>query len=237
MITSAILTTKELARYVKVNEKTLIKLAQNGEIPGVKVGNQWRFHSAVIDNYLKGHTLTKANRGAGPAIDTVISHITLSRLTDYDLIRFDSPAKSRQKVISELARIAYTHKVVSSQDKLIEQLESREKMLSTAIGKGVALPHARHPSPELFSEPKLVILRTANGIQYNSPDNEPVRLFVMICAPNEHIHLRLLARVSKFLYSSTNLDKLLRAQNKKEVMKILLKFDRDFLLNSGSNEV
>ncbi|PIQ90302.1 MAG: MerR family transcriptional regulator, partial [Candidatus Omnitrophica bacterium CG11_big_fil_rev_8_21_14_0_20_41_12] len=37
-----IMTTRELANYIKLNEKTIIRMAQNGKIPGVKVGSQWR---------------------------------------------------------------------------------------------------------------------------------------------------------------------------------------------------
>ena len=43
---------KELAEYLKLNEKTIIKMAQNKDLSGVKVGNQWRFHRAAIDAYL-----------------------------------------------------------------------------------------------------------------------------------------------------------------------------------------
>ena len=53
MLNSKVMTTKELAEYIKLNEKTIIKMAQNGELPGKKVGNQWRFHLMAIDNYLQ----------------------------------------------------------------------------------------------------------------------------------------------------------------------------------------
>jgi len=52
-----VLTTQELSEYLKLNEKTIIKKAQLGEIPGVKIGNQWRFNLLAIDAYIKGYTL------------------------------------------------------------------------------------------------------------------------------------------------------------------------------------
>ena len=58
-----ILTTKELADYLKLNEKTIIKMAQAGNIPGVKIGNQWRFHLSSINDYL----MTGSVKSAGGA--------------------------------------------------------------------------------------------------------------------------------------------------------------------------
>jgi len=53
MINRHIMTTRELAEYIKMNEKTVLKMAQRGELPGVKIGNQWRFHIDSIDEYIQ----------------------------------------------------------------------------------------------------------------------------------------------------------------------------------------
>jgi excisionase family DNA binding protein len=46
-----LMTIKQLATYLSVNERTVLKLVQDGAIPGVKVGNQWRFRKAMIDTW------------------------------------------------------------------------------------------------------------------------------------------------------------------------------------------
>lgn len=51
--TSEVMTIGELGVYLKLSKSTLYKLAQEGTIPGVKVGKHWRFHSEVIDRWLK----------------------------------------------------------------------------------------------------------------------------------------------------------------------------------------
>lgn len=48
----SVMTIDELARYLKVSKSTLYKLAQEGKLPGQKVGRHWRFHIAVIDRWL-----------------------------------------------------------------------------------------------------------------------------------------------------------------------------------------
>src|SRR5438128_4512509 len=52
-----LLTLKELAAYLSVNERTLLKLVSEGDVPGVKVGNQWRFRKAMIDTWLDDQML------------------------------------------------------------------------------------------------------------------------------------------------------------------------------------
>lgn len=47
-----LLTVKQLASYLSVNERTVLKLVADGTLPGVKVGNQWRFRKAMIDTWL-----------------------------------------------------------------------------------------------------------------------------------------------------------------------------------------
>src|SRR5271154_5000092 len=57
-----LLTLKEMASYLSVNERTLLKLVTEGEIPGVKIGNQWRFRKAMIDTWLDDQMLGVAPR-------------------------------------------------------------------------------------------------------------------------------------------------------------------------------
>ena len=49
----SVLTVDELAKYLKIAKSTLYKLAQEGKIPGQKVGRHWRFHKEAIDAWLK----------------------------------------------------------------------------------------------------------------------------------------------------------------------------------------
>ena len=53
--TGNVLTIEELAEYLKISKSTLYKLAQNGALPGIKVGRHWRFHKDGVDEWLKSH--------------------------------------------------------------------------------------------------------------------------------------------------------------------------------------
>jgi excisionase family DNA binding protein len=51
-----IMTTQEVARYLRLNEATIYKLAQSGQIPAVKVGRTWRFKKQLIDEWFRQQT-------------------------------------------------------------------------------------------------------------------------------------------------------------------------------------
>lgn len=61
------MTASELAEYLRLNEVTIYRLAQEGKLPGLKVGRQWRFKKEVIDELLR----TGADMDAEPAHTTV----------------------------------------------------------------------------------------------------------------------------------------------------------------------
>jgi excisionase family DNA binding protein len=50
------MTMDEIAEYLKVSKETIYKMAQKGQIPGSKLGNQWRFNRQVVDEFLKAHS-------------------------------------------------------------------------------------------------------------------------------------------------------------------------------------
>ncbi len=229
MVKNPIMTTRELANYIKLNEKTIIRMAQNGKIPGVKIGNQWRFHLATIDRYLQTDLMESSDGDLDSIIGTREDIIPLSRLTGSKFIEINSSAKTLDQVLIELSKIAYKGNLTSKENDLFEELKQRERMLSTAIGNGVAFPHPRHPSPELFKEPKIIIIRSKAGINCDAPDGKPVNIFFMTCAPNEFVHIRLLAKISRLLHVSGVVDKLMDVGSKDQIMRLLLEFDRKCL--------
>lgn len=62
-IESEIMTTQEVAQYLRLAEATIYKLAQSGEIPAAKVGRAWRFKKGLIDEWLRNESIQEAAAG------------------------------------------------------------------------------------------------------------------------------------------------------------------------------
>lgn len=222
-----ILTTKELADYLKLNEKTIIKMAQAGNIPGVKIGNQWRFHLSSINDYLLTRSVKSAS---GASADGLVHNdydiIPLSRLTKEDRISLDLKAGNKDEALGELAELAQKAGLADSSINVYNELRNREEMLSTAIGGGIALPHPRDPGLSQFKKVGVIIGRSKDGVEFSSPDNKKVYLFFMPCASDVVVHLKLLAKISSLFHRRDVFRKIMQASTKDEIIKILLEAER-----------
>ncbi len=227
-----IMTTKEVADYIKINEKTVLKLAQYGELPAVKVGGQWRYHLFSVDQYLQKQLVESSDDDLDLIIKTKEHPIPLSRLIDERFMDLDMKASSKKKVLSQLARLAYSARLTPSYEGLYLALENREKLLSTAVGQGVAIPHARIPTQLLFKDPRIIFARVSLGVDFDAPDKQKVHLFFMPCSPTEYVHVRLLAKISKLLHIPNVIEQLKNITKTKDVMQIFMSFDQSGILSN-----
>ncbi|MCF7976193.1 MAG: PTS sugar transporter subunit IIA [Phycisphaerae bacterium] len=137
--------------------------------------------------------------------------------------------KDKWRVLAELG--AFMHRVHGVReidlDDLIQSIVTREKQMSTGIGEGIAVPHARiEGGPEIRG----VIGISRAGIEFDAADKNPVHVIVLIATPDAHYeqHLRVLAAIAKIFGQNPELmAKILRAKNAAEVHEILQSSDID----------
>ncbi|MBI5207302.1 MAG: PTS sugar transporter subunit IIA [Candidatus Firestonebacteria bacterium] len=221
-----ILTTKQLADYINLNEKTIIKMAQKGELPGKKIANQWRFSLSVINEYLQDNIIKSKNYNLSNLIKSEDNIIPFSRLTDQSYIKMDLSSEKISEVLLELALIAENAGLSPSAKTLYKKLLDREEMLSTAIGNGMAIPHPRNPDDNLFKKQSIIIARSKNGVDFKSPDGGKVYFFLMPCAPDVVLHLKLLTKISRLLHVEGIISRFMSAETKDDIIRILLEAER-----------
>ena len=106
---------------------------------------------------------------------------------------------------------------------VLETLRMREKLGSTGIGKGVAIPHGRS---SVTKELTLLFARSTAGIDFDAVDGKPVHLFFMILAPHvdkESLYLPLLGKIVEVTRDATVRRRLLKADDFASVTRMLLK--------------
>jgi PTS system nitrogen regulatory IIA component len=101
-------------------------------------------------------------------------------------------------------------------------LVDREKLGSTAIGQGIAIPHARI---EGIAQPIMAVGVSADGIDFDSLDGAPVKLVFLILSPKHEAgtHLKLLASISKLLRDLMFVDKLTKVKGGQEFCAMVAK--------------
>jgi len=138
----------------------------------------------------------------------------------------DIKSVKKQDIIKELVEALIDAEEVEKryQDKLIEALMARESLGSTAIGQGVAIPHAK-----LEGVKKLVAAfgLSKKGVDFDSLDGEPAYIFFLLVAPQDSAgpHLKALARISRLLKDKYFRDALRACQDEASVIKIITEED------------
>lgn len=201
------LTVREVARMLQLNERTVIRLATDGEIPGDKLGGQWRFSGRLIKDWLEQRMLQRVDTGApdpgpAPSPDEVAAweRLSLADLLPPGNVRARLSARSAPGLVFELAELAQSRGYVRDALWLAGALALRESLQPTATGHGIALLHARQRIPRgHVASPFILIARSAEGLPFGAPDGEPTRLFFLLALVDDSLHLRWLAHLSRAL--------------------------------------
>lgn len=230
-----ILTLKELADYLRVNERTILRMLKTGQIQGAKIGGQWRFNGSQIDSLFFPNT----PRGADdiPLSDLTRSHIGIpvSRVMDAGRMVMDMEADSVEGVIRELVAPRMLNTILMDVGELREKCLAREALLSTGVGHGVAIPHPRDPIPTLRAPAAVVFGKSAGGVDFNAADGHPVHAFFLLCCQNIEVHLHLMGRLARLLQHESFIQDCRQCETPEDVMRTVMEMERaDFFRISGS---
>lgn len=143
----------------------------------------------------------------------ILDHLTEGR------ILLDGRAKRKADVLSELALLLSDADADLAAD-VTEGLLERESVMSTGIGQGIAVPHARL---ERLSELRLALVRYRHGVDFKSLDGQPVYLAFGVVGPPGHAdgHVKLLARVARLVKHGSAIPELMAAESVPAVLEVL----------------
>ncbi|MFH0912994.1 MAG: PTS sugar transporter subunit IIA [Candidatus Omnitrophota bacterium] len=141
-------------------------------------------------------------------------------------IVMDIKSSKKIDVIKELidALISTGDVEKRQRNKLIEALMARESLGSTAIGQGIAIPHAK---ADCVSKLIAAFGLTKKGVDFDSLDGEPIFIFFLLLAPQDSAgpHLKALARISRLLKDKYFRDTLKACQDEKAILKAISEED------------
>lgn len=143
----------------------------------------------------------------------------LSEMITKDRI-VDLKGKTKQDVLQELVDVISTAPEVTDKNDFFISIMKREKIMSTGIGIGLAVPHVKIDSVKDFI---MAIGRKKEGIEFDSLDGKPVYLVIMIGANTEQRddYLKVLAKISLLLKNPEFRQKMTNAGNADEIMELL----------------
>ncbi len=134
---------------------------------------------------------------------------------------------TKHEVLDELAGAVADRHAEVGRKSLVQALEEREKLNSTALGDGVAIPHGKLPGiKRVFA----AFGRSPGGVDFESLDGKPTHLFFLLVAPEESAgaHLKALARISRLLKDASFRERLLATDDAATLYEIIREEDAQY---------
>ena len=122
--------------------------------------------------------------------------VTLGQILSPERVRSDVPAASRKRTLQVLGEVLAAADPALSAQGIFDRLVARERLGSTGLGEGCALPHARVPG---LGRTLAAFLRLRKGVDFDAPDHGPVDLVFALLVPEESTdeHLETLAAIAR----------------------------------------
>lgn len=191
---------QDVAQLLGVSKKTIYRLVKSGVIPTSRVNEQYRVDRTELLEYVTANKIpvsaeiyTEPN-AAESAVN--LAHAIESGGVYYDIEGTDPP--------SVLRCVVDTMHVPEGVDRdvLYEVLLAREKACSTAIGDGMAIPHARNPIVLHVQNPSVTVCFLERPVEFGAMDGKPVRVLFTLVSPTVPSHLQLLSRLAYALQTA-----------------------------------
>jgi mannitol/fructose-specific phosphotransferase system IIA component (Ntr-type) len=181
----------------------LERLVKDGEIPCEHHGTRVTFRRKDIDAWasqrilgLPGQALRAYHATSSARIKAIpLEGPMMPQLITVDRIDHELHSRTRGSVMRDLVALAESTDLVADPRELLDTLEERERLCSTALPGGIALLHPRHHAPYMFSESFIVLGRPLQPVHFGAPDGHSTDLFFLLCCQDDRIHLHALARL------------------------------------------
>jgi len=154
---------------------------------------------------------------------TADKKIRLINLLKEKCVSLDLEAADKRGVIKELVELINGVRKLKNKSAFFKAMLERERMGSTGIGNGVAIPHVKSKLADDFI---IIFARKKEGIDFGALDGENTYLFFALASPLENVggHLKILSEISRLVKDKFIVECLKKAETKKDVLNIINRY-------------
>ncbi len=148
----------------------------------------------------------------------------ISDILDEKSIKIGLAVDTKEELIDQLIFLTEKQGKIIDKDEVRQEVFEREKIMSTGVGKGIALPHAK---TNAISDVCGAIAILKDPIDFDSLDKEPVKIAFLLLGleSNVGLHLRLLSKISRLMNNDSFKSQLLSLNTPKEVIELIKKYE------------
>lgn len=219
------LSVMEFARCLNLPQSIIERWIRQGRIPVKRRGDLLVFSLTALNKWAVAHNLRFVGPGEAACEIAEQDPETLLSVMQCGGIYYDVPGGSVEDVLRAAVDRMAAIDSVEERQVLYDNLMSREQMMSTGIGNGVAIPHPRTP----VTGRKTALIATCfleKPIPYHAIDKQPVFVLFVLVAPTAKLHLHLLSRISFCLRDNGFLKLLVQIPDQQSLFAAIAEFDR-----------
>jgi excisionase family DNA binding protein len=239
-----ILNVEAVADYLNLTPAEIEQRVKDREIPFERRGGRLIFRKGEIDEWASRRILgfssdrlaayheksTRHTRAILPH-ETILPEMLAAGALDSAMT-----SKTKASVLRDLVAIAEKTGQLNDPKTLVDSLEAREDLCSTAMPGGFAMPHLRTLEPYLFESSFIVVGRPVQAIHFGAPDGEPTQLFFLICCQDDRLHLHTLARLCLIAQKTKVLEQLRDAPDAPAMRDVLIAAEQEILADPKRKE-
>jgi PTS system nitrogen regulatory IIA component len=192
------LTVRDVCRLLNVDERTVRRWVHDEQLPACRVGGRYHFNRSELFEWATLRKMTvpaellEGEQTSSPHYDTLADALTAGG------VFYQLPGES---VESALSAVVACMPLPPDFDRemLLNMFLSRERLGSTAVGDGIAIPHPRYPVVLSVPGPQVSLCYLEHPIDFTAGDGRPVDTLFVLVSPTARWHFRLLTQVARAL--------------------------------------
>lgn len=218
----------DAAAFLQLDPQTLRAMALRAGIPCNHQGERFLFEQEDLDAWYSERILHEAvvkpldEARRDSQVASACRPLILTPLCSPDAIDSAMKGKTQTAVLRDLTRLATNTGLLYNPDDLYEELRKREKIGTTAIDNGVALPHPLQRDNYMFEASFVCVGRLHNPIFFGAaPDNSKTDLFFLICCKENQLHLQVLTQICMLCLNTSILADLRSCDSPTEIYEVI----------------
>jgi PTS system nitrogen regulatory IIA component len=219
------LSVKDAARLLSVSEKTIYRWIKQKIVPAYRFHEQYRFNRAELLDWATARRISMSPEILQESETEASPLPSLSDALEAGGIFYRLEGKTRDEALGNIvAQLRLPDEV--DRDYLLQVLLARERLASTSVGGGIAIPHPRNPVLLHVTRPTVTLSFLENPIDFHSLDRQPVKILFTLITPTLRSHHHLLSKLG-FVLKDRGFRKMLDEQgSREEILRALRRLEQ-----------
>jgi len=212
------LTVRDVSKFLNVTESTVTRWIKQRGLPSRHVGGQYRFHRAELLEWATTNQI-KVSVEMFDHLETDDEPVpSLVEALEAGGIFSQLQGTRKDEVLGALVQVLPLPDGIDRAE-ILRLFLARESLTTTAIGKGVALPHVRNPIVLHVDRPMVTLCFLETPVDFGALDGEPVQVLFSLICPSMRSHLQMLSRLSYALRDEKFRNVVMRQGRREEILQ------------------